>query len=75
MQCLFEEVNQFYLSLKSYQDTKIVKCFGHSVHCGINPPPQTPPSRSCQAPLNLQTVQAPLFSAIPPSILAFHEPP
>ena len=25
MQCLFEEVNQFYLSLKSYQDTKIAE--------------------------------------------------
>ena len=27
MQCLFEKVNQFHLSLKSYQDTKIAKYF------------------------------------------------
>ena len=27
MQCLFEEINQFYLSLEIYQDTKIAKYF------------------------------------------------
>ena len=26
-ECLFEKVNQFYFSLKSYQDTKIAKYF------------------------------------------------
>ena len=34
----------------------------HSVHWGINPPSKLQPPISCQAPpLNLQTVQAPLF--------------
>ena len=28
MQSLFEEVNQFYLPLKNYQETKTVKYFG-----------------------------------------------
>ena len=34
----------------------------HRVHRGINPPQKYPPPLSCQAsPLNLKTVQAPLF--------------
>ena len=28
MQCLFEELDHIYLSLESYQDTKIAKYFG-----------------------------------------------
>ena len=48
----------------------------HSLHGGINPTPlknTPPPHLSCQALLNLQTVQAPLFRQ-PPSIFVFCEP-
>ena len=49
----------------------------HSVHQGINPPSKTPPLSFLQSPppLNLKTVQAPLFRQSPPSILVFYEFP
>ena len=51
----------------------------HSVHQGINPPSKTPPpsflpSLSPSPPLNLQTVQAPLFRQSSPSVSVFCEP-
>ena len=46
----------------------------HSVHWGIKPPSKTPPF-SCQAsPLNLKTVQAAPFQAIPPPYWFFVNP-
>ena len=56
----------------------LVNSLHHSVHWGINPPPQKhyppPPLFLAKPPLNWQTLQAPSFQAISPSILVFHEP-
>ena len=46
-----------------------------SVRWGINPASKASPPLFCQAPLNLQTVQASPFLAIPPNTLVFCEPP
>ena len=44
----------------------------YSVHQGINPPSKTPlPLFLAKTPLNLQTVQAPLFRQFPPLYIDF----
>ena len=39
----------------------------HCVNWSINPPSKAPLSLFCQAPLNMQTVQALLFRQLPPT--------
>ena len=49
--------------------------YKHSVHWGINPPQKHHPHFFVKPPLNLETVQAPPFQAIPPIYWFFATPP
>ena len=58
-------------------DLVMISFLIHNVHWHINSPFKytTPFFLPSPSPLNWQTVRVPLFQAIPPSILIFHEPP
>ena len=48
----------------------------HSVHWGLNPTSKTSAPSFLPSPfLNLQTIQAPLFTQFSPYVLLFHTPP
>ena len=49
----------------------------HSVHWGINPPPQKQSPVSCQVslPLNLQTIQPPILDNLPYTLVFRDTPP